>query len=243
MSAEALAARLVAAHRNAAPSEWAPHLAPAGVEEAYRVQEAVLRELDGDRRPAAWKVSPPRPGAAPLASPVPAAGVRASGTRIVERTGVLLGIEAEIAFRIADDGGTGGLPAAEAFVLIELCETRFSNWDAADPFSRLADFQSHGAFITGSGTRDWRDHDFRAQAVELRVGGRVMQRAVGSHPTGDLGVMLGWAVGHCAQRGRPLAAGDIVTMGSWTGITPIRAGEEALASFPGIGEARFTLGA
>ena len=245
MSREALAARLIEAHRRAIAFACEPDLAPSSVEEAYRVQEAVLRAIEGDRRPVAWKVSPPRPGVEPLASPVPAAGLRASPARIVERTGVLLGVEAEIAFRLGSDRASRQAveePAVEeAFVLIEVCETRFSNRDQVDALSRLADFQSHGAFVIGSGTRDWRRLDFAKQEVELRLGGRVVKRAAGSHPTGDLAAMLSWAIGHCARRGWPLAKGDFVTMGSWTGITPIRAGEEVVATFVGIGEARLTL--
>jgi 2-keto-4-pentenoate hydratase/2-oxohepta-3-ene-1,7-dioic acid hydratase in catechol pathway len=39
----------------------------------------------------------------------------------------------------------------------------------------------------------------------------------------------------------PLAAGDIVTTGTWTGLTSIAAGDEALARFEGIGESRLRL--
>jgi 2-keto-4-pentenoate hydratase/2-oxohepta-3-ene-1,7-dioic acid hydratase (catechol pathway) len=39
----------------------------------------------------------------------------------------------------------------------------------------------------------------------------------------------------------PLAAGDIVTTGTWTGLTAVRPVEEMAAVFPGIGEARLRL--
>jgi len=236
VSTEALAERLIEAHRRSTMIEWMPALAPSGIEGAYRVQDAVLRALDGNRRPTAWKVSPARPKAEPLASPVPATGVHDSPARMPPAGGVSLGIEAEIAFRL----GTHG--AIEAVcVLIELCATRYSNWNAADPLSRLADFQSHGAFIVGSGIPDWRQLDFHAQAVELRVEGAIVKHGIGTHPTGDLVAMLAWASQHCEGRGWPLAVGDIVTMGSWTGITALAPGQEAVARFPGIGEARLAL--
>lgn len=219
-----------------------PELAPVTAEGAYRVQDEVMRALDGDRRPVAWKVSPPKPGAAPQASPVPASGLRSSPARVAAE-GRVLGIEAEIAFRLRSDVGAWdhGADDTEALALIELCSTRYANWNDADPFSRLADFQSHGAFALGTATREWRGLDMRVQEVELRIDGSLIKHAVGSHPTCDLETMLRWAFGHCASRGWPLRAGDIVTTGSWTGITPLGPGREALAIFPGIGEARLTL--
>jgi 2-keto-4-pentenoate hydratase len=238
-----LAAHLIDAHRDGVPFTWRPSLAPASVDEAYCVQAMVLRAIAGDRRPVAWKVSPPRPGAEPLASPVPAAGLRPSGARIAARGPRVLGVEAEVAFRLASDPDpSSGDIDAHALVLLELCETRFANWEEADALSRLADFQSHGAFAIGSGTRGIERLDFASQPVELQVAAQAVKRASGGHPTGDLAAMLAWAVGHCARRGWPLAKGDVVTMGSWTGIAPLRPGDEVRAAFAGIGEARFTFG-
>ncbi|HET7731480.1 MAG TPA: fumarylacetoacetate hydrolase family protein [Usitatibacter sp.] len=230
-----LAAALIASRTDSKPVRWAPELAPGTVEDAYRVQRDVLRALDGERRPVAWKVSPPKPGAPPQASPVPLAGLHRSPAVLVPQ-GIVLGIECEVAFRLGRNGAV-----SEAFALIELCTTRYADWSAADALSRLADFQSHGAFVLGSGTPAWQ-RDYAGQRVELRIEGKVVKSTVGGHPTGDLEGMLAWAVDHCASRGWALEPGDIVTMGSWTGIAPLAPGETATATFPGIGEARLTLG-
>jgi 2-keto-4-pentenoate hydratase len=211
------------------------------------VQEDVLRRLAPAQRPTAWKVSPPPPGKEPLASPVPRAGIHDSPARLARDARTILGVEAEIAFRFlaAPDAARESIAnlsvITEALVLIELCATRLENCAAAPPLCRLADFQSHAAFVFGSGVSGWRAIDFSRQEVTLRVNGRVAAQARGSHPTGDLAGMLAWAVGHCARRGMPLATGDVVTMGSWTGMTALAPGGEAIATFEGIGEACLTL--
>jgi 2-keto-4-pentenoate hydratase len=96
--------------------------------------------------------------------------------------------------------------------------------------------------VLGSGTRAWRNVDFAAQAVELRIGGRTLE-ARGSHPWGNPLRLLPWATAHCAQRGSPLRGGDILTTGSWTGMEFAQPGDEIVARFPGVGEAAVRLDA
>ncbi|MGH8705711.1 MAG: fumarylacetoacetate hydrolase family protein, partial [Burkholderiales bacterium] len=147
----------------------------------------------------------------------------------------LLGVEAEIAFRLGAD-----LQPEEALVLIELCETRLADWAKAPLLWKLADFQSNAALIVGSGTRAWREIDFAAQRVELWVNGVIKAQAVGAHPAKDPSLLLPWMLGHCAGRGG-LRAGDIVATGSWVGIVKVKPGDDVVARFPGIGEASLRL--
>ena len=39
----------------------------------------------------------------------------------------------------------------------------------------------------------------------------------------------------------PLEAGDVVTTGTWTGLTAVMPMEDIVAVFPGVGEARLRL--
>ena len=238
---------LLEAHLSGAMIAIDPEFSLQTCDEAYWVQESVLRGLD-PRRPMAWKISPPRDGAEPTSSPTPPSAVKASPAEFMAVNRVL-GVEAEIAFRFATAPKVKGRKidiagaVEEALVLIELCETRFYNVDELSPLLRLADFQSHGGFALGSGTGSWRDVDFSAQPVELSVNGKSAVARKGSHPSGDPFALCEWAAKHCAARGMPLAAGDIVTTGTWTGLTPIAAGDEVVARFPGVGEARLKLNA
>lgn len=245
---EAIADALASAHRGAPIASSSAEDGPRNVKDAYLVQEGVLRRLEPGRRPTAWKVSPVRDGSDPLASPVPPSGVLPSPATIRANERVLLGVECEIAFRFGEAPRAEMTEAhdaldsiAEALVLMELCITRLRDWSEASPMWRLADFQSHGAFVIGSGRTDWHSIDYAHQEAQLRVDGRVVTRTVGGHATRDLASLAAWTVRHCARRGMPLAAGDIVTMGTWTGLTAVRPVEQLTAEFPGIGEARMRL--
>lgn len=231
---ERMAALLLEARAGGALVDAAREPGPADLEEVYRVQDLVLRALAGAARPGAWKAIPPRPGSAPAASPVPPAQVLSSPARLPAGR-ELLGVEAEIAFRLGAD-----LEPEEALVAIELCETRLAGWESAPLLWKIADFQSNAALVVGTGTHAWRDIDFSAQRVELIVNGSLVGEAVGAHPAKDPSRLLPWMIGHCARRGG-LRAGDIVTTGSWLGIVKVNPGEAVVARFPGIGEARLRL--
>jgi 2-keto-4-pentenoate hydratase len=233
-SASHWAALLLQARAGGPLVDAASEPGPADLEEMYRVQDLVLQAIANGERPGAWKAIPPRPGAEASASPVPARHVVASPAKLAAGR-QLLGVEAEVAFRLGTD-----LQPEEALVLIELCETRLADWANASSLWKLADFQSNAALIIGSGTRAWRKVDFSAQTVELVVNGKPAKRALGAHPAKDPSKLIPWMVGHCAARGG-LQAGDIIATGSWVGIVKVEPGDEIVARFPGIGEARLSL--
>jgi 2-keto-4-pentenoate hydratase len=234
---------LIGAHRAARAFSPPAALALRSAEDAYRVQHMVFASLWPGERPKAWKIGAPSDEVEPTASPIHSvyrspATVPAGGLNMI-------GIEVEIAFRVARD-----LPAreepfpeadvtaaiGEALVAIELCDTRLADWSRAPALWKLADFQSNAALIVGSGTRDWRGIDFRSQRVELRIGERSIA-ALGAHPLGNPSHLLPRIAAHCARRTDGLRAGDVVTTGSWTGMEFALPGEEISARFPGIGEA------
>jgi 2-keto-4-pentenoate hydratase len=138
----------------------------------------------------------------------------------------------------APRNGAGRL--AGAACVIELAETRLASWNEAPALWKLADFQSNGVLVAGTGTASWREIDFGAQTVELQINGKAERRATGAHPSGDPSRLLPWLIGHVADRGG-LRAGDIVTTGSWIGIVRVQRGDDVVARFPGIGEARLRL--
>lgn len=207
---------------------------PADVDTAYRVQDLVVRRLAGAARPSAWKVSPARAGSAPVVSPVLPARVTPSPARVVPTRRGLLGVEAEIAFRLGPD-----LRPVAALVLVELCETRLADWAAAPALMKLADFQSNGALVPGSGTMHWSEVDFSRQEVEVDVDGVAVKRARGSHPSGDPSSLVEWAVRLAVPRG--LQAGDLVTTGSWVGLVALPSNGAVRVRFPGIGECSLAL--
>lgn len=218
-------------------------------EQAYRIQDLVYAARHPGIRAQAWKAGASGPDVEPTAAPI--GSVLASPATVGSGKFHMLGIEAELAFRLGRDlpmrsRAIGEEELAEAvdqvLVTIELCDTRLVDWTQASALSRLADFQLNGALITGSGIRDWRAVDYAAQHAELWVNGEKKLDRVGSHPLGNPFRILPWAVAHCAQRGRALRSGDLVTTGSWTGMEFVVPGDAVQVKFPGIGEACLNIG-
>ena len=217
---------------------------PQTAADAYRIQDLVFAARYPGKSARVWKVGAASAQSEPNAAPI--GNVLASPAVVSGREFHMLGIEAEVAFRLRKD-----LPASarnwseealsdaagELLVTIELCDTRLADWKSASPLWRLADFQLNGALIGGSGTNDWRSIDFAAQHAELWINGQKEIDRAGAHPLGNPVRLLPWAAGHCAQRTGGLSAGDLITTGSWTGMQFVAQGDEVLARFPGIGEA------
>ncbi len=235
---------LVKARRSGTPA------ATAGValqkeEEAYRVQDAVFAELWPGARPVAWKAGGPSDKVEPTAAPIASENLVHSPASVTGAKMQMIGVEAEVAFRLAKDLPPRSRPysaralaaaVGEVVVAIELCDTRLANWKKTSGLWKLADFQNNSALVVGSGTRDWQKLDFLQQECEFRIGTRVA-RAKGSHSFGNPARLLPWLAAHCAKRGLGLHAGDVITTGAWTGLEIAKPGDEVTARFPGIGEA------
>jgi 2-keto-4-pentenoate hydratase len=241
----ARAAKLLAdAHRSRKPA------ITAGVvlrkeSEAYAVQDAVYADLWPGTRPAAWKVGGPSDKVEPTAAPIPPENFLLSPASVAAASMNLIGVEAEVGFRLARDLPPRAKPysekevaaaVGEALVTIELCDTRLADWKATTGLWKLADFQQNGALVAGSGTRDWQKIDFLQQEVEFRIGAK-LRKAKGAHSYGNPFRLVPWLVAHACRHGMGLRAGDVVTTGAWTGLEEVKAGDEVVARFPGIGEA------
>jgi 2-keto-4-pentenoate hydratase len=213
--------------------------------EAYRVQDAVYAELWSGTRPVAWKVGGPSDKVEPTAAPIAPDAVHRSPASVVGADMNMIGVEAEVAFRLSKDLPPRSRPYSarsvaaaigEVLVTIELCDTRLANWKKASGLWMLADFQNSSGLVAGSGTKDWQGIDFLEQEVEFRIGTRTV-KAKGAHSFGNPIRLLPWLAAHCIKRGFGLHAGDIITTGAWTGLEIAKSGDEVTAKFPGIGEA------
>jgi len=247
---DAISALLMDAHTRGRQFEAGTDPAPANAKDAYAVQDRVFAALYPGQRGSAWKVGGARADVVPTAAPIPSAGLHASPARVPARGFHMIGIEAEIAYRLGRDLPPRAAPygeddiaaaVAEALVTIELCDTRLSNWKDASALWRLADFQNNAALVIGSGRPDWRAIDFAQQRAELWIDGALALAATGVHPYGNPIRLLPWLAAHCTARCGGLHAGDVITTGTWTGLQFVAPGAEVIARFPGIGEARVTL--
>lgn len=236
--------RLIEAYRKRTPARTAD-LPLRTEKEAYRIQDEVFAALWPGARAAAWKAGGPSDKVEPTAAPIAAESVLRSPASVAGATMQMIGVEAEVAFRLASDLPPRSRPyseraiaaaVGEVVVTIELCDSRLANWKETSGLWKLADFQNNSALVVGSGVKDWQKIDFLKQEVEFRIGARV-SKAKGAHAFGNPFRLLPWLVKHCAKRGLGLRAGDVVTTGAWTGLEIAKVGDDITAKFPGIGEA------
>jgi len=242
-----VARRLVAAHKGAAPVPHADVLPPDRTA-AHAVQDATLAALDAV---GGWKVGAKGPAAEPGCAPLPVKGVMTSGAALLGPPWRMRGIEVEVAVRLGKDliptsvePDPSAVRAAIDAILpvIEVVETRLADWRDSDPLAQLADLQSHGGLVVGEpSTMRLEDLDLRAVQAYLAFDGQPVASTFGANPAGDIWRLIGWLAWHCAQRGQPLRAGQVVTTGSCTGLLFAPEGAHVQAQLDGIGrvELRF----
>jgi 2-keto-4-pentenoate hydratase len=245
--AAAVARRLLRAHKGAAAVPHADALAP-NAAVAYAVQDATLRGLGPV---GGWKVGAKGPTVAPECAPLPASGLFSTGATLVGPQWRLRGIEVEVAVRLRRDIVAAPVEPDEALLrdaieavlpAIEVVESRLADWRASAQLAQLADLQSHGALVLGTpSTLPVAELDLRAVQAYLAFDGQPVASTRGANPGGDIWRLLGWLARHCAQRGQPLRAGQVVTTGSCSGLLFAPEGAHVQAQLEGIGvvELRF----
>ena len=238
---------LAEAHRGGARVRWRDVL-PEDRAGAYAIQDATLARLGPI---GGWKVGSKGPKAETACAPLPASGLLASGVTLVGDAWRMRGVEVEVALRLGRDLDASDallspaeLAAAVDAVLpvIEVVETRLADWAGSDALAQLADLQSHGALVMGAtSTFSPAELDLRTVQAHLSFNGQVAAHTTGGNPAADLWRMFAWLARHCAQRGQPLRAGQMVTTGSCTGMLFAPQGAFVVAELHGIGRVELQL--
>jgi 2-keto-4-pentenoate hydratase len=222
---------------------------PAAADDAYAVQDMLLAALGPI---GGWKVGAKGPDAEPTCAPLPAAGIVQSPVAPADGAWRVRGIETEIAVRFerdlperADPYTRAEVEAAIGAVMpaIELVETRLAEFPKAPPLAMLADLGSHGGLVLGAALPfDPAFLDARRQLAAQTFNGRDSAAGARGNPAQDLGRLLVWLVNHCAARGLGIAAGQVVTTGSFTGMQFAPAAAQVRGEIAGLGavEVAFT---
>jgi 2-keto-4-pentenoate hydratase len=239
------AQRLVRAHKGAT---LAPHaqVTPPDTARAYAVQDLVARGLGPV---GGWKVGAAGPAAEPACAPLLAAGIFKSGAALVGPPWRTRGVEVEVALRLGHDlvlgnGDNGPLEAARVIEAVdailpavEIIETRLDGWRESKPLAQLADLQNHGGLVVGEPSPvDVRAVDLRTVEAYLAFDGQPVASTRGANPAADIWRLVGWLAWHCAQRGMPLRAGQVITTGSCSGVLFAPEGAFVQAQLAGIGQ-------
>src|SRR5260370_10937817 len=195
------AARLLCAARHGPPVHELPQSCrPKADADAYPVQGAVVRQLG--ETIGGWKVGAGSAASAAFCGPIWKKMVRPSPASYVARELRLIGIEAEVAFRLGRD-----LPARAAAYdrhevtagavlhpAIELVDSRYGDFRSLDRISILADNFSNGGLVYGAAVPDLEKLDLGQTTITVTEDGQAFaDRRAGADrdPLAEL-----WALGH-----------------------------------------------
>lgn len=227
-----------------------PGAVPTNLEDAYRCQEAAIKRFPDTI--VGWKVA--RIGAAfaqqfpeeRLIGPVFQRNLyQARVGEVIEFPvfdGGFAAVEAEIVLRVNEDAPANKKDwsideAAElvrSFHLgVEAAGSPLATLNDIGPGAVISDFGNNWGVVIGSMVGEWRCIE---EIVALTfINDALVGRGTAFIRQGVLGA-LAFALNKCAERGRPLRAGDVISTGAITGVHDIRIGQRSRHVFEGCGE-------
>lgn len=227
-----------------------PGRVPTTLADAYRCQEFAIERFPDQI--VGWKVA--RIGAAfaqqfpeeRLVGPVFSRNLHTArvgqivGFPVIE--GGFAAVEAEIVLRVNEDAPANKTvwnidEAAEmvrSFHLgVETAVSPLATLNDLGPGAVISDFGNNWGVVVGATIGEWRSIDEIVALTFIDDG--FVGRGTAFIRQGALGA-LAFALGKCAERGRPLRAGDFISTGAITGVHDIRIGQHSRHVFEGCGE-------
>ena len=160
-------------------------------------------------------------------------------------------IESEFAFRFARDlpprktsyDRDEVLSAVAAIIpAVEIVGCRFEGgFDDLGAVRLVADMTGNTEWVKGREHVDWRVMDLKYHPVRLFRDGEPVAEGVGGNALGDPLAVLEWTANHLSALGDGIKAGEVVSTGTCTGLTPVAPDETFVADFEELGriEVRF----
>ncbi len=207
----------------------------------YAIQDGVAKATGPV---AGWKVGARTPTAAPNPAPLLAGALVKSPATFDGRAMHMIGVEIEISFHIVRDIAPRPQPVSrdealaavgDAFVGMEVVDTRLADFHKADPEWLLADNQMNHALVVGDSVAGWKSLDWPDLQVRLSIDGKVEVDHKGGLGAVDPVRPLAWMIDHAVRRRGGLRAGQAITTGSWTGLRYYPPGTRARGEFVGLG--------
>jgi 2-keto-4-pentenoate hydratase len=244
---------IAAARRSRTPLQpLAAGIAPRTEAEGYRIQEALAGLLAADfGMQVGYKIGCTSAVmqqyigiAHPCGGNVFANGVYASGVTLRHNDFVRVGVECEIAVRLARDLVPSAAPftadavgqAIEAYLpAIEIVDDRYTAWQTMGAPTLIADdFFAAGCAlgkpVARSAAPDLEDVVGRAVINDVEV-----SRGTGADVLGHPHRALAWLANHLAADGKGLRAGQIVLTGSLVKTIWLNAGDRVMMDLSGLG--------
>jgi 2-keto-4-pentenoate hydratase len=254
----AAAQAVAAARRSRTPLEPLPaELAPRTEADGYRIQEALRDLLAADfGAPVGYKIGCTSAVMQhyldiphPCGGSVFAKGVHDSGVSLRHSDFVRVGVECEIAVRLARDLGPSQAPftadavaqAVEAYLpAIEIVDDRYADWQSIGAPTLVADDFFAAACVLGQPVARSAAPDLLAIAGRAIINGVEVSRGTGADVLGHPHNALAWLANHLAADGKSLRAGEIVLTGSLVKTIWLKAGDSVLMELAGLGNVSAT---
>jgi len=207
----------------------------------YAIQDGVAQ---ASGPVAGWKVGARTPTAEPNPAPLLAGALVPSPAVFDGKSMHMIGVEVEISFHIVRDIAARSQPVGreealaavgDAFVGMEVVDTRLANFKQVDPEWLLADNQMNHALVVGSSIANWQGLDWANLQVRLVVDGKTIVDQKGGLGAVDPVRPLAWMIDHAVRERGGIAKGQVITTGSWTGLLYFPPGAQACGEFVGLG--------
>jgi 2-keto-4-pentenoate hydratase len=219
----------------------APPFAMPDRQAVYAIQDGVAKATGPV---AGWKVGAKTPTAEPNPAPLLAGALVKSPAVFDGKAMHMIGVEIEISFHIVRDiaarteavGREEALGAVgDAFVGMEVVDTRLLDFKKVEPEWLLADNQMNHALVIGDPIKNWKGLDWPNLQVKLTIDGKVEVDRKGGLGAVDPVRPLAWMIDHAVRQRGGIRKGQAVTTGSWTGLRYYPPGTRARGEFVGLG--------
>jgi len=254
----AAAKTIAAARRNRAPlPPLAPDAAPQTEAEGYRIQDAVHKLLAGELGAlVGYKIGCTSPVMQqyldiphPCGGGVFAKGVFDSGATLSTGNFVRVGVECEIAVKLARDLALTEEPftaewvaeSIEAYLpAIEIVDDRYVDWQTLGAPTLVADDFFAAGCVLGKPVARVGLPDVLHVAGRAFINGAEVGRGSGADVLGHPHNALAWLANHLAADGKNLRAGQLVLTGSLVKTVWLKAGDEVVMELAGLGRVSAT---
>jgi 2-keto-4-pentenoate hydratase len=254
----AAAKTIAAARRNRTPlPPLAGDAAPASEAEGYRIQDAVHDLLAADLGAlVGYKIGCTSPVMQqyldiphPCGGGVFAKGVFDSGASLSTKDFVRVGVECEIAVKLARDLALTEEPftaewvaeSIEAYLpAIEIVDDRYVDWQTLGAPTLVADDFFAAGCVLGKPVARVGLPDVLHVIGRALINGLEVGRGTGADVLGHPHNALAWLANHLAADGKSLRAGQIVLTGSLVKTVWLNAGDEVAMELEGLGRVEAT---
>ena len=234
-------------------------LAPPDVATAYLVQDRLqaLWEEAGAGPVVGWKVALTSKVmqelvgvAQPCEGAIFASRVHHGSISLPHDDFVNIGVESEIAIRLARDLPPSGGPynrnninaaVAACMAAIEIVDDRAIDYKLVDAPLLIADNSFNAGCVLGPEVSDWQKLNLAGLAGRMLINGEVVGAGVGGDALGHPLESLIWLANNLNLRGNMLRAGDVVMTGSIVATKWLQPGDHMVTEIDGLGKASLSV--